>query len=217
MDLVQNHLLQRIAATDNRICILVNYLLYYCAKSIPLTTHYILRSPIKTGVLLLSLVLSMASLAQSKAEQIKAIGKEFRRINGDTYLKQVKLENEAFLTHTTDGGGSLTGYFKRGEIEKIHLWIGRSNGNEVKEYYFKNGQLIFVYEQFHSFRYDVQKEELDRTKTVTTFQGRYYFHHNKLLHFTTTGYNRLAGDALDPEKALLSEASDHVKLLTRKQ
>jgi hypothetical protein len=174
-------------------------------------------SLIKTGLLLLSLLLGTLALAQTKAELVNAIGKEFRLINRDTTLKQLKLEGEAFLTHATDGGGELIGYYKKGQIKKVYQWIGLSHGNEIKEYYFKDGQLTFVYEQFNSFVYDDKKDQLDRTKTDITFRGRYYFHNKKLIDYVTTGHNRFEDDTIDPEKTLLKEASDHLKLLTRKR
>ena len=172
---------------------------------------------IKTSLLLVSLLLGTLALAQTKAELVKNIGKEFRLINKDTTLKQVKLEGEAFLTHATDGGGELIGYYKKGQLKKIYQWIGLSNGNEIKEYYFKNGRLIFVYVQFNSFVYNEKKDQLDRTKTKTTFQGRYYFHNNRLIDHTTTGHNRLEDDTISPEKTLLAEASDNQKLLNQKR
>jgi hypothetical protein len=172
---------------------------------------------IKTSLLLVSLLLGTLALAQTKAELVKNIGKEFRLINKDTTLKQVKLEGEAFLTHATDGGGELIGYYKKGQLKKIYQWIGLSNGNEIKEYYFKNGQLIFVYVQFNSFVYNEKKDLLDRTKTKTTFQGRYYFHNNRLIDHATTGHNRLEPDTISPEKTLLAEASDNQKLLNQKR
>ena len=169
-----------------------------------------------TALLLVLLTFLTASYGQSKEDQIKAIRKEFTAINNATTLKKVTLENEEFLENMTDGGGALTGFYEAGTIRKIHQWVGLSNGIEIKEYYFKNGRLIFVYEKFNSFVYDNDKAQFDQSKTERTFEGRYYFNNQKLIDYVTTGHNRFEDDSIDPEKTLLSEANDYMCLLIRK-
>jgi len=74
----------------------------------------------------------------------------------------VTLENEEFLGDGIgDGGGELNGSFKGKAIKKIYLWLGLSNGIETKEFYFKDGQLIFVYETFKTFGYDEKKGQMN--------------------------------------------------------
>jgi phosphomevalonate kinase len=169
------------------------------------------------ALLLVLLSFITASYGQSKDDQIKAIRKEFTAINKATTFKKVTLENEEFLENMTDGGGALTGLYQSGTIRKIHQWVGVSNGIEIKEYYFKNGRLIFVYEKFNSFVYDNKKAQLDQSKTETTFEGRYYFNNLRLIDYVTTGHNRFEDDAIDPEKTLLVEADDYIRLLNNKK
>ena len=152
---------------------------------------------------------------QAKSDIIDGIRVEFKYINADNDLKKVTLENEEFLENMTDGGGELTGYFNKGQIKKFPQWVDLSNGNKTTEFYFKNGHLIFVYEKFASFPFNTKTEQLDHTKTETTFEGRYYFHNNKLIDYRTTGHNRFEDDTIDPEKTLLKEASKDVKQLTK--
>lgn len=166
-------------------------------------------------LLLMTFTFVVTGFTQQKADIIKEIKVEFQKINGNKTLRKVTLENEAFLENMTDGGGELTGYFGKGEIKKVRQWVGLSNGNETTEFYFKNGQLIFVYEKFDSFVFSPQKEQLDRTKTETTFEGRYYFNKNKLIDYRTTGHNRFEDDTINPEETLLKEASENVKQLTK--
>ena len=166
-------------------------------------------------LLLVTLALVVTGLTQQKSEIIKGIKAEFTQINADKSLRKVILENEEFLEHMTDGGGELTGYFIKGQIKKVRQWVGLSNGNETTAFYFKNGQLIFVYEKFDSFIFNPKSGQLDRTKTEITFEGRYYFHNNKLIDHRTTGHNRFEDDSIDPEKTLLKEAAERVKQLTR--
>ncbi len=128
-------------------------------------------------------------------------------------MKKVTLENEEFLEKITDGGGALTGFYKAEKIKKIHQWLGLSSGIEIKEYYFKDDQLIFVYEKFKSFVYDKKKDQFDFTKTETTFEGRYYFNKKRLINYVTTGHNRFEDDKINPEITLITEAKYQLKLL----
>lgn len=173
--------------------------------------NYLLKRLLSFFILL---AVACSAAGQTKTERMKAIREEFRAINDDSTLKMVQLQNEEFMDEVTDGGGELTGYYKNGKIRKIRQWIGLSNGNEVKEYYFKNAKLIFVYEQFHSFPYDLEKDRLDRTTTTITFEARYYFSNNQLIEKKATGERQPAprGDAA---KILLAEAGENIKLLER--
>lgn len=156
------------------------------------------------------------SAGQTKAEQVQAIRKEFQAINGDSALKKITLENEEFMEYMTDGGGELTGYYRNGQVKKIHQWAGLSHGNEIKEFYFKKGKLIFVYEQFNSFPWDGKKGEHNRSRTKTTFEGRYYFNKDKLVDKKVTGKKQFDNNT-DPATKLLAEASEWVKMLEEKK
>jgi len=158
------------------------------------------------------------SAGQTMSDQIKSIRKEFQVINSDTTLKKVTLENEEFLGENIgDGGGELDGLFKDKAIKKIYLWLGLSNGIETKEYYFKDGQLIFVYEKFKRFGYDQKKGQMDYDKTTTTFEARYYFNNQKLIHQIVKGQNRHDDEIEDPGKVFIVQANEHLNLLTKKK
>jgi hypothetical protein len=159
----------------------------------------------------------VSTFAQDTAKLIAGIRKEFKIINADSTLEKVTLTGEEFLDHAPDGGGELTGFYKAGQIRKIVRWLGLSNGNEILEFYFKNSQLIFVYEEFLSFVYDDKKQTLRFDTTEKSFTGRYYFSKTKLVDYVTTGHNRFENDAIDPEKTLLTEANDNKKILDRKK
>lgn len=127
------------------------------------------------AILFTSFFLVTTSFAQSPSDQIKLIRKEFQIINSDTTLKKITLDGEDFLDNVPDGGAELSGYYKNRQIKKIYQWIGLSRGNEITEYYFKDGQVIFAYQKFESFIYNEKQGEMDYTKTKTTFEGRYYY------------------------------------------
>ena len=158
-----------------------------------------------------------ASAGQTKAEQVQAIRKEFQAINGDSTMKKITMENEEFTEQlVTDGGRELTGYYKNGQVRKVRHWVGISHGNEIKEFYFRDGKLIFVYEQFNSFPYDGKKGEHIHSITKTTFEGRYYFNNDKLIDRKITGKKQFEDKTIDPAKALLSEVSEYLELLGKK-
>ena len=161
--------------------------------------------------------LSPTVRAQTKAQDLLAIKKEYQEIAADKTLKKVTLDNDTFLDTPTDGGRELTGYYKKGQLRKIVATTGLSNGRTQIEYYFKDGQLIFVYEVFNAYDYNESKGTFDYTKTSRTFEGRYYFKENHLGDFSTTGHNRFEDDALDPEKILLQEANTYSRLLKAKK
>jgi len=163
-----------------------------------------------------SVLFFIVSFAQTKDEQIKLIRKKFEVINKDTTLRKVVLDNEEFLENMTDGGGKLAGFYRNKEIKKIYEWIGLSNGISIKEFYFDNGQLIFVYEKFDSFVFDAKKNEFDFTKTKTVFEGRYYFSNKKLFNKSIKGNRALSTQDESTEESLVERANENLETLNKK-
>ena len=143
---------------------------------------------------LVAIFVANVSFAQSKADIIKSIKKEFKDINDDNSYTKVVLENEEFMEQMTDRGGSLTGYYKEEKLRKIVEWVGVSNGIYITEYYFKEEQLIFVYRAFKAVVYDIKKGEVDYDQTGVKFEGRYYFNDKTLIDAITTGTNPFKGE-----------------------
>ena len=170
-------------------------------------------------ILTLLLTLSISPVwGQKNTVLTEIIQRQVKGINRDTTMKSTELDNEYFIKKgkVTDGGISLTGFSKNGDIVKMVSWVGLSFGNEIFEYYYNNGKLIFVYEEFHSFVFDEKKSELRHDTTEITFKGKYYFYKNKLINYVTTGHNRFEDDTLDPEQTLLKESEANRLLLLRK-
>jgi len=148
---------------------------------------------------------------QSNEEKIRAIRQEFQKINGDSSLQSITLDDpEDFLGHGTDGGGELTGYFRKDSIRKIVIAVGLSYGEIADEYYFRNGRLIFVYETEKHFPYD-DSSGINHEKLNLAFEGRYYFDKNKLISKIEKGSRRFAGKK--DAQQFLAEAAEYVKLL----
>ncbi len=127
------------------------------------------------------------------------------------------LENDEFMEQASDGGGSLTGFFKDGHIHKMTMWIGISMGIRIYNYYFEDEKLIYIDETFESFDWTDTTNKQDYPKTEITFHGCYYFSNNKLIDYETTGQNWFQDDAIDIEMTLLEEANGNLKLLLRKK
>lgn len=135
-------------------------------------------------ILILSIIISFSVVgySQSKTTLIQNIRKEVKQINNTKGYKIISLDAEDFLEHTRYGGGELKGYYKNDTLKKIVVSVGISNGMESREFYFKNNQLILVFEKFDNYVYNEKKKELDY-RTERSFEGRYYF--NKKSWLTT--------------------------------
>jgi len=174
----------------------------------------LIHSLLFTSVIVL---LPFLTFAQTKASHKEAIRQEFKFINTDPHLKKKAVKNEAFLGQTTDGGSELTGFYKNGQLVKLVAWIGLSDGNKVVEFYFKDGFLIFVYGQFKTWVYDAKRDEFDHSKTRTIFEGRYYFHQQKMIDQITQGYMHADDESFYKEQNLLGTAGNYVSLLEKKK
>jgi hypothetical protein len=158
--------------------------------------------------------LIMPSSAQTKDQKIAAIRQEFKNINSDSSLKPFTLDDpEDFLGEATDGGGELTGSFKKDDLVKIVIIVGVSYGEKMREYYFKNGKLIFVFETEKDFPRDstgIKLEKLD-----LAFEGRYYFDDGKLIYKIEKGKRLIQEDTSPAE--LPGEAAKFSKLLKKRR
>ena len=155
-------------------------------------------------------------LAQDISNKYPELIQKVKSINKDTSFEKIILENEEFMPQMTDGGGELTGYFKKGKIQKITRWIGLSYGIEKYDYYFDNGQLVFIYEILDGFLFD-SLQRTDHTKTEVNFIGRYYFKNKKLVDSETTGHNRFDNEENDEETILLKETDENLNKLLQKR
>jgi len=150
---------------------------------------------------------------QKRDSIIRDIQESFRKINNDRTLKIIKLENEEFLPQATDGGCSLTGYFKGDTVYKMKVWIGLSYGIKQFEYYFKNGNLFFIYEKEEDFPYDEKEGTLVYTKVKLAFEGRYYLNRGKIIDVKKRGEKRLDANYSAFLKDLIAESKSYEKLL----
>ncbi len=135
--------------------------------------------------LVLVLIIPFISVSQDIDESIQKIRKEFQRINSNTTLKKIDLNNEEFMEYIPDRGGQIIGFFESDHLVKITEWMGPSYGVIITEYYLKDGDIFFAYQRENKFK-DVFDESgewmhFDTSKLEIKFEGRYYFENYKLI------------------------------------
>jgi hypothetical protein len=162
----------------------------------------------------LALASFLVSYGQTKDDLIKNIRQSFQKINSDTTLTIVKLQNEDIPGEKTDGGEELTGYFKGTSVFKIYDWIGLSFGVKQYEYYFRNDQLIFIYETEKGFHINDSLGIMDQSKLDLIFEGRYYLDKGNLIERKIKGQMRFdEGNSAASVQGLISQSKSLLNLL----
>ncbi|NMH87102.1 hypothetical protein [Flavivirga algicola] len=131
------------------------------------------------------LVIPLTGMSQGSNELILKIRAEFQRINSVKHLEKIELFNADFMDYRTDGGGKLTGFFENDQLVKITEWIGPSYGTIITDYYLKDGELFFAYQQENKFKNIIDESGewigLDTSELDIIFEGRYYFNDRILI------------------------------------
>lgn len=159
------------------------------------------------------------SLPQAtKDSLIKNIRAIFQRINHDTTLRQVDLDidtMEEIIGGAPDNGAEVTGYFKKDELCKITMSMGPSFGIKDWEYYYDQGQVVFIYEKDR--HYPVTKDGLDHERLVVGFEGRFYFNKGRLFTKIIKRYDQFMAEEIDDNyiRALLDDMPPYVNALRR--
>ena len=106
------------------------------------------------------------------ASPIPAIRKQYAAINKRaSRYRKVKKQLSGYSLE----GGELVAYFDRGTVVKIVARHFGEGGNTVEEYYYANGQLIFVFEKVSHYSRPLS------SKVVSTTENRYYFNEDDLV------------------------------------
>lgn len=174
-------------------------------------------------------ILACAS-AQDKSDTIKNIEQKIQSINLDTNYQIVTLNNEAFLDsgfikQQGKGYGQLTGFFKNDTIYKIRELIGITLLHDIAttDYYFRDGNLIFVYEQ-ERYGPDILIDSagtVDHKKPEPDFEGCYYFVTDKVIT-KTKGQQKILPNEMfflsqSKERQLWHSAKKYIDLLINKK
>ncbi|MBY0478146.1 MAG: hypothetical protein K2Q24_10905 [Chitinophagaceae bacterium] len=145
-------------------------------------------------MILLLLINSCTGLAQLSA-QAKQIKDACKVIDEDSsFLKKI-YEQEEFMNHATDNGGTLTVYHKNGIVHKMTEWVGLSNYIVIIDYYFQAGKLVYVRDEELMYeRNPVTGETTGKISKENRFLGEYFFRNNKLFEEKSLGHNRFEDD-----------------------
>lgn len=160
--------------------------------------------------------LSSASAYSQAEDKVRLIRFAVDRINGDTSYFKKTLVSEQFLEHITDGGGELTGYFKNGTLMKLVEWVGLSSCISICEYYFENGQLIFVYRRENVFPYDDENGLFDYTKQEVSMECKFYLENDKLIDSKISGQPRCGSEPSEEDLEWLLKDAEKYGALFKK-
>ncbi len=136
---------------------------------------------------LLALALTPFILFAQTAHPHATIRKAVERINSDKNYDIRVLNNQEWMTEIPDGGGKLTGYLKNGRLVKVVEWVGLSRCVLIREYYFADTKVIFVYGQEKAFTSVDSTGVVDFASQNTVLEYRVYFEEEKLLDLKFTG------------------------------
>lgn len=132
--------------------------------------------------------------ADSIDKAIKEIRKEYSKINSDTSKYSVVQKD---INGESAEGGILKKFFENDVLRKaVEVFFGET-GKLTAEYYFKDEEIIFVYER--EDRYDSPIYE-GNGKIKSTVENRYYFNHKKLIRWIGSD-----GKVVKPEQYLDKE------------
>ena len=183
-------------------------------------THFIHTFPFQYRMAfytLTFLVFGLYSFGQKDNDKINKIRNAVEQINNDSTYTIKKLDAEEFLEETTDNGGELSGYFKKGKLVKVVEWVGLSSCVIITEYYLQSDQLIFTYTQGRESPYIDSLQTFDNSKQTKTMECRFYFENHKVIKKIFKGSTRCGGaPTVEWAKENLEACSKYRKLFEKK-
>ncbi|MBV8388595.1 MAG: hypothetical protein JO080_02220 [Mucilaginibacter sp.] len=133
----------------------------------------------KRLLVVLFLILSVAALAQNKADtaKISFIKNQYAEINKD--LKSYKKVAKTDTAQSTEGNEVLL-YYSGNEIKKIAATYYGETGKALDEFYFFDNRVIFCY--CVDYHYDVPiYAKNGRVKITSTTEERFYLSDGKIF------------------------------------
>lgn len=148
----------------------------------------------------------------------KIVHELIAKIESDTPNYTVKtLENEQFMDHATDGGGSLTGYFKSGELRKIVSQVRLSSCYNVNTYYLEKQSLIAVVGIEMDYSYDHATSTIDYNSTFQAYDFAFYFENDLLVGAEFNGKPRCSKKLSETDAgSFLEECKSYIFLFSGK-
>lgn len=166
---------------------------------------------------LLTFATSFGQLKPGRSKPINQIKSIYQQINDFKNYELILIEDaEEILGHATDNGASLTGYFNKGILKKIVLWVGLSNKVIQQEYYLDKDKLVFVYSKESRYRFNDSNQSFDYSKLDNVSDARYYFSNDKLIH-TIFNDKKYVETKAEDSAFFLTSVKDYMTLLTAKR
>ncbi len=170
-------------------------------------------------ILILSFIVVAASVnSQGLLEKYPDVLAYKEKIDKDTTLRPITLENDEFLEHI-DHGGELIGYYKDSVIVKATTTLYYSHGVEKVNYYLADSKvrhLLFMEESFDMYPYNEETGEFEYSKAYRNFYGQYVFKDDKLIDQISTGHNRFEDDTINIRQTVYSELVYYLDIITLK-
>jgi len=139
----------------------------------------------KILVLLVLLSVSALQLVAQTPDPIESIRQHYASINKNVALyRRVK----KYLSGFSAEGGDLVAYFHGPTIMKIVATFLGETGKSVEEYYYWDGQFIFI------FRRESRYDKPLSGKVVSTTENRFYFKDDKLIRWIDENGKQIALD-----------------------
>jgi len=121
-------------------------------------------------------------------DPVQSIRQQYASINQNApRYRRVKKSLSGFSAE----GGELVAYFHGPSVMKMVATFLGETGRSVEEYYFWNGQLIFV------FRTENRYDKPLSGKVVRKIENRFYFKDNKLIRWLDENGKEVASDSAD--------------------
>lgn len=134
------------------------------------------------------------------------------KIDLNDSLKSVKMENEEFLDHMTDGGGELIGFYdSTGTIRKIKVTVFISYGVQEHVFYLNEETPILIDDTFQQFAWNEETSTFDYDRFDGGFHGTYIFQDGHLIDQISLGHNRFEDDQIDIEETFKSECESYLE------
>jgi hypothetical protein len=159
-------------------------------------------------ICVLAAVAAVCAAEETIARKVKSIRAKYAEIEKELKdCSQVKRD----LPGESAEGGELTGYFKDSKARKLSAKFFGETGKALEEFYFADGQLIFVLRV--ESHYTKPMSGVVKNKT----EQRFYFADVKLIRWLNPDNKDVTADPAKPERErdLLAAAKKYSDMATR--
>jgi hypothetical protein len=125
--------------------------------------------------------MSKSNYSLNKDSIIQLIRKNVSKINSKNTNQKISKEN---IEGESAEGGLIKKYFRDDKLDKGVIEFYGETGKEVKEFYFLDGELIFLFET--EYHYKVPIADANNSISAVT-ENRFYFLHNTLFNWRSNG------------------------------